>query len=315
MNRIISITELLAAATMSFSGSVAAQEPPQLVSVQKIWSAGQHNAFTDLTRFDGKWFCTFRGAEGHVGGNGRIRVLTSSGGEDWASAALLSEDGIDLRDPKFAVTPDNRLMLVMGGSVYEGRTFKERQPRVAFSKDGRTWTAPRRALEKGEWLWRVTWQKGRAYGVSYSAGAIGTNPPPDWTVKLFESDDGVAYRMVTKLEVPGRPNETTLRFVQNGDCVALVRREGPGEDRAAWIGRSPTPYKDWQWHSAGMQIDDDEQYWGGRPGCRGQSASVRHHSWQLPAASSPTAVQRSPGGHSASQAHGVEVGVPRSSSQ
>ena len=34
-------------------------------------------------------------------------------------------------------------VLVLGGSVYEGHVFKERQPRVAFSPDGRTWTAPR----------------------------------------------------------------------------------------------------------------------------------------------------------------------------
>jgi hypothetical protein len=73
-------------------------------------------------------------------------------------------------------------------------------------------------------------------------------------VKLFVSDDGIAYRLVTKLDVPGRPNETTLCFLENGDGVALVRREGPGEDRAAWIGRSSAPYKDWQWHSAGMQV-------------------------------------------------------------
>ena len=73
-------------------------------------------------------------AEAHVGGNGQIRVLISHDGENWTSAALLSEDGTDLRDPKLAVTPDKRLMLVMGGSVYEGRTLKERQPRVAFSE-------------------------------------------------------------------------------------------------------------------------------------------------------------------------------------
>ncbi len=231
--------------------------PPELVSVAKIWSESPHNAFTDLARFDGRWFCTFRESEAHVGGNGRIRVLTSRDGERWESAALLSEDGIDLRDPKLSVTPDNRLMLVMGGSVYEGKKLVGRQPRVAFSKDGRTWTAPRRVLEEGDWLWRVTWHKGHAYGISYRQAkpdSLATNTPPEWTVTLVESRDGLAFRPMAKLEVPGRPNEATVRFLKNGDGVALVRREGPGEDRAAWIGRSSPPYADWQWHPAGMQI-------------------------------------------------------------
>src|SRR4051812_21563475 len=79
----------------------------ELVSVRKIWDAGAHNAFTDLIRFNGKWFCTFRESEAHVGGDGNIRVITSTNGEQWESAALLSEAGVDLRDPKLSITPDN----------------------------------------------------------------------------------------------------------------------------------------------------------------------------------------------------------------
>ncbi len=184
-------------------------------------------------------------------------MLTSRDGERWESAALLSEAGIDLRDPKLSVTPDNRLMLAMGGSVYEGKKLVGRQPRVAFSKDGHAWTTPRRVLEEGDWLWRVTWHKGHAYGIAYrstSRNAATSSAAADWSVRLFESTDGITYRLVTPLAVTGQPNEATVRFLKNGDCVALVRREGPGEDRAAWIGQSSPPYRDWQWRSAGMQI-------------------------------------------------------------
>lgn len=47
-------------------------------------------------------------------------------------------------NPKFSIAPDGRLVLVPGGSVYEGKSLKERQPRVSFSPDGRAWTTPRR---------------------------------------------------------------------------------------------------------------------------------------------------------------------------
>src|SRR4051812_13700253 len=148
----------------------SAAPAPELVSVEKIWDRGGHNAFTDLARWRGKWDCTFREAEGHVGGDGKLRVLESADGRAWEPVALVAEEGIDLRDPKLSVTPDDRLMIVAGGSVYGGtKTLKGRQPRVVFSTDAREWTAPRRVLSEGEWLWRVTWHDGRAYGVSYNA--------------------------------------------------------------------------------------------------------------------------------------------------
>ena len=43
-------------------------------------------------------------------------------------------------------------MLIMGGgSVYHGTTtLQGQQTRVAFSKDGRDWSAPQRILREGE---------------------------------------------------------------------------------------------------------------------------------------------------------------------
>ena len=66
---------------------------------------GQHNAFTDLIRWHGKWYCTFREADAHVGGDGKLRVLESADGKTWESVALVREEGIDLRDPKLRSRP------------------------------------------------------------------------------------------------------------------------------------------------------------------------------------------------------------------
>ena len=251
---------------------------PEIVSVERIWDAGQHNAFTDLIRLRGKWYCTFREAEGHVGGDGRLRVLTSDDGKAWRSAALLAEEGIDLRDPKLSVTPDGRLMIVTGGSVYAGtRRLQGRQPRVAFSADGTTWTAPQRVLDEGDWLWRVTWHDGRAYGVSYHARPKPTSddPKPDWPVTLVTSDDGVAWKPITRLYVQGHPNETTLRFLPDGEMIALMRREAG--DRHGHIGTSRPPYREWTWHDCGHQLGGpnfillpDGKFWAGTRFYRGE---------------------------------------------
>jgi len=227
----------------------------ELVSVKKIWDQGNHNAFTDLIRFRDKWYCTFRESEGHVGGDGKLRVIESNDGETWESAALLTEEGVDLRDPKFSITPDNRLMIVGGGSIYQGtKTLQGRQPRVAFSADGHSWTTPQRVLAEGDWLWRVTWHDGKAYGVSYDSSPKPSagGDAPDWTLKLYSSDHGVKYDLVTALQVPDRANETTLRFLEGGEMMALVRREGG--NKLAWIGTSLPPYKDWKWHETKHQV-------------------------------------------------------------
>jgi len=215
---------------------------PTLLSSKKIWDAGTHNAFTDLIRWRNRWFCTFREADAHVGGNGTIRVLTSTDGDTWTSAALVAEPGIDLRDPKMSITPDDRLMIVAGGSVYEGTTYKGRQPRVLFSSDGSTWSAPARILTEGDWLWRVTWHDGTAYGVTYRTKPSDTS---EWTATLVSSPDGRTFREITTFEVTGRPNETTLRFMPDGEMVALMRRETAS--RLAWVGRSRAPYTNWSW--------------------------------------------------------------------
>ena len=216
---------------------------PELVSVRKIWDQGKHNAFTDLVRFQERWFCSFREADAHVGGDGRLRILESVDGERWESAALLTEAGIDLRDPKLSVTPDHRLMLAAGGSVYGGtKKLQGRQPRVAFSKDGKEWTQPRRFLAEGDWLWRATWHEGVAYGVSYLLDP--GQPDAERFIQLYRSTDGLDWKQTALLQVPDKPNETTIRFLRSGEAVALVRREAG--DRGGWIGSSRAPFTEWK---------------------------------------------------------------------
>ena len=222
---------------------------PELVSVEKIWDQGAHNAFTDLIRFRDQWYCTFREAHGHVKGDGKIRVITSPDGKAWSSVALLAEEGIDLRDPKLSVTAGGRLMIVAGGSVYRDGTLVERQPRVAFSDDGDAWTATQRVLKKGEWLWRVTWHEGKAYGVSYGGPVENRD---EWKLTLVAGANGVDYDTITTLDVSGKPNETTLRFLPGGAMMALVRREGG--NRNGWLGMSKPPYTEWTWHELSHRL-------------------------------------------------------------
>lgn len=230
---------------------LSVQETSKLtfISANKIWDKAPHSAFTDLIRFQEGWYCIFRESDQHAGGkDGTISLIKSSDGEVWHNALVFEETGIDLRDPKLSITPDGKLMILMGGSEYAPTgEFITRQSRVAFSSDGEHWSSLTKILEPHEWLWRVTWHEGKAYGVSYRSSSIPENG--DWIVTLFVSEDGINYQILTQWDIQGHPSEATLRFLETGEMVALLRR-----GKNAWIGCSNSPFKDWNWTEASCHL-------------------------------------------------------------
>ncbi len=222
------------------------------VEVRRIWDQAPHNAFTDLVRWNGQFFCAFREGRGHVSTDGRIRIISSPDGERWISSALIELTDFDLRDAHLSVTPDNRLMLLGGAAPRE----KDNQSAptgtfVAFSKNGTDWTRPQVVVEPGRWLWCVTWHEGLAHGVSYTAG------PGERYLDLLASDNGVEYQpLVRRLLDGGYPTETTLRFDASDACYALVRRDKRGEGAySAMLGISRGDYTQWRWHDLGPEFN------------------------------------------------------------
>ncbi|MCB1225778.1 MAG: exo-alpha-sialidase [Verrucomicrobiales bacterium] len=223
----------------------------ELVKVEKIFEGAPHAAFTDLIRFNNLWYCCFRVSDGHAGGtDGKIKVLLSSTGKNWVEQAEIELPGVDLRDPKLEVLPDGRtLLLMMGGSVYEGGTLKGRMPHFSTTQDGKVWTPPLKLLGEGDWLWRVTLNAAdsQLYGVAYNIYPEKGAPPeePENRARLYSSANGSVWRLVADLQVPGKPNEATVRFLDGGRAVMLLRREGG--DRKGVIGVSEPPYRQWSW--------------------------------------------------------------------
>ena len=93
-------------------GQTAELPSLKVLETKKIWPGEPHSAFTDLERFQDKWYCAFRVGKGHAGkgDHGRIRVIVSDDGESWRSSALLQTKGVDLRDAKLSVTPSVLVM-------------------------------------------------------------------------------------------------------------------------------------------------------------------------------------------------------------
>ena len=226
------------------------------VTVDKIWDAGTHAAFTSLIKYQGAYYCTFREGYSHIfdergEAEGQVRILKSTDGNIWESVACFGVEGIDLRDPKLSEMPDGRLMVTIGGSVYREQKLVRATPMVSFSTDGLHFTTPQpieieeQARSSSDWVWRVTWHEGVGYGVCYA----GSQYP---YINLLRTTDGIHYALVKKIELDGFPNETTLRFLPDGRMLMMVRRD-QGDCQGYW-GVSTAPYTEWQLQPMGFRI-------------------------------------------------------------
>jgi hypothetical protein len=238
--------------------SVFSQE---FYAINRIWDKAPHNAFTDLIRYEDKFYCTFREGGGHnptseSGINGKIRILSSKDGVTWKSTALLEKEGMDLRDPKLSITPDNCLMILAGGSCYSGDgKLTRRQTQIAFMNHSEKITKfipvnidPNIRTEM-DWLWRVSWDKktGRGYGV-----VVQGDSHKGSKILLVNTSDGVNYQYVDEINVGEAPNESTVQFTENETIRLIVRCEGG--DKRGRIGYSEFPYKEWKWFDLGYRL-------------------------------------------------------------
>lgn len=237
----MSLTVLLGLSLISAS---LGAEPAKLVHVAKIWDQAPHNAFTDLVRFNDQWFCVFREGKGHVSPDGALRVISSSDGKQWASAALITSHDSDLRDAKITITPAGELMLC-GAEALHDKSKHTHQSLAWFSSDGTTWSDAHKIGDPNFWLWRVTWNEQTAYGIGYGCAR-------DQSVRLYASRDGKKFdTLVERLHEEGYPNETSLVF--HGDTAyCLLRRDG--KPNTGLLGIAKAPFTEWNWKDVGTRI-------------------------------------------------------------
>ncbi|MDA0661094.1 MAG: sialidase family protein [Planctomycetota bacterium] len=233
-------------------GIVRADDELKLIGVQKIWDEAPHNAFTDLVRFKNSWFCVFREGAGHVSPDGALRVITSTDGEHWKSAARIVSSDSDLRDAKITITPKGQLML-SGAEALHDKSQKSHQSLAWFSDDGHTWSESYEIGDANFWLWRTTWHKDTAYSVGYDCTETNRQ------IRLYTSQDGKAFRtIVPNMLDAGYPNETSILF-DDDTAYCLLRRDLPPNSKdaslaTALLGVAHPPYTQWQWKDLGMQL-------------------------------------------------------------
>ncbi len=234
----------------------AATAPLPKVRVEGLRRAfhnGEHNAFTDLVRFRGRFYLTFRSCpDGHmVFPTSSIIVLSSEDGQTWEPVHRFSVPKRDVRDPHFLVFQEK--LFVYTGAWYCGPAAPERREMnqhlgyAAFTTDGRAWQGPH-MLEGtyGHYIWRAAAHGGKAYLCGRRKREFPENTSreesdPLTESALLESEDGLVWRTAGFFQ-EHYGNETAFLFEKDGSILAVARSGG---GRPAQVCRSRPPYRQW----------------------------------------------------------------------
>ena len=116
-----------------------------------------------------------------------------------------------------------------------------------YSLDGRDWGTPFKIGDPGIWLWRVSWHRGNAYSMGYSAGQ-------EPFLRFYTGPEGLRFQTVSeKAHAEGTPTEASLLFASDDSALCLLRRDsGTG---TAYLGSSRPPYRAWNWRDLGIRLE------------------------------------------------------------
>jgi len=228
----------------------------KVVSVRRVFHNGEHNAFTDLCRFNGRFYLTFRSCpDGHgVHPTASIIVLSSEDAESWEQVHQFRVAKRDTRDPHFLIFQDT--LFVYTGTWYCGDGPPSRDEYdlnlhlgyAAWSPDGGQWNGPA-MLEGtyGHYIWRAAAHGGKAYLCGRrkrefdQSDASRGYPLAIIESAMLESDDGLIWQKAAFFQERDG-DETAFLFEPDGSVLAVGRRGG----RDAQLCRSRPPYDEWQ---------------------------------------------------------------------
>ncbi len=254
-------TSMLALATlMQLLWSIeSVATPPELpsievTSVRKAFDNGEHNAFTDLCQFQGRYYLAFRTCpDGHgVHPTSSIVVLASDDTKTWSEVHRFNVPRRDVRDPHFLIFADK--LFVYTGTWYCGDSSPDPYEMnkllgyAAWSADGETWQGPI-MLEGtyGHYIWRAATHGEKAYLCGrrkHEFTETKNREERDVLVEsaLLESDDGLVWRKAGLFQEQ-YGDETAFLFEDDGSVLAIARSGG---GRPAELCRSQPPYQQWQ---------------------------------------------------------------------
>lgn len=225
------------------------------IKISTIWKQGHYSAFTSLVYHNNSFYCAFRDASAHRANIsdtlsfGKIYIIKSKDAINWKVSSIIEKDSCDLRDPNLSISPNGQMMLLYYCRSYYSVGELIRSSFVVFyNEDGYLLTSPTKISINDKsisenWLWKVKWHKGRAYGFAHTDQLI-----------LLSSADGIHYDVLYKGDPFDEPSsEGCINFIGK-KMVATVR----GKEERGSYGVADFPYTKWTWERMNIGLGGPE---------------------------------------------------------
>lgn len=225
----------------------------QLDWVRKIYEDGMHCAFTDLVKWKGQYYVSFRRSECHgLVPGGDVFVIRSRDLQEWQVCGKLTS-GLDDRDA--AMIPDlDRLWLYSAGryvttKFVDGAVRLDSQgeawlqTHVSVTTDGETWSVPKPVYKRDFWLWHP-YKFGNTF---YCACRNIDVSSADRVLDLVRSDDGFKWEKVTRMMERGG-GEAAMVCFEDGRVLCASR--GAENKPLTNFHEALPPYTRWKHWSA-----------------------------------------------------------------
>lgn len=217
---------------------------PEL-NAQTIWNHASHNAFPDVALFHDELYGCCREGTDHMSRDGEVVIFRQGDGDRWERDVQFSLGGADLRDPKLSVTPAGQLLCL--AIIRWDRDDKSKQKTVCWRKEaGKPWSNATLVGEPAICIWRLTWHRGRGYGVGYKTGK-------EHLIRLYRTRDAREFEILNdKIFADDFPNEAVLGF--SGPRLYCLLRKNRGNSPTSLLGNSKPPYQVWDWQDLGVLL-------------------------------------------------------------
>lgn len=248
-------------ANLSTPQIIPAQVLPrvEIASVERAFSNGEHNAFTDLCFFREKYYLTFRSCpDGHmVHPTSSIIILSSEDTRSWKKVFQFHVEKRDTRDPHFLIFKEK--LFVFTGTWYCG----DESPRpgeydlnqqlgfAVWSRNGLDWNGPE-MLEGtyGHYIWRAAALGDTAYLCGRRKHLFSESKDRNLIESaMLQSTDGLIWKKKALFQ-EHNGDETAFLFEPGGSVLAVARR---GRENAE-LCCSQSPYRDWKRIDLGCYI-------------------------------------------------------------
>ncbi len=256
---------LLILIIFKIDNSLYAKTPKvKIVSINRIFDNGAHNAFSDMCRFKGYIYLAFRSCpDGHgINPTSSIIVMRSKEGKKWETVNRFHVKYRDTRDPHFLGFKDK--LFIYSGTWYYGdpdikrNTFNinEHLGYAVWTEDGTIWHEPV-MLEGtyGHYIWRAAAYQGKAYLCARRKHefadifSFGESRNTIMESAMLESEDGLIWKKKSLFQQKNG-DETAFLFETGGTILAVARR---GRDNAE-LCRSKSPWTEWERKDLGEYI-------------------------------------------------------------